>query len=280
MVEIKSLTFQYGAGRALFNRLDLDLEPGKVYGLLGKNGAGKTSLLKLMCGLRYAHGGMIAVGGRDASKRERAMLQDIYLLPEEIPLYRASSERLAALRAPFYPRFDRDMHRDLLKEFDIDPTKSLATLSHGQRKKAVVAFGLATNCRLMLLDEPTNGMDIPSKGLFRKLVARSVSEDRCLVISTHQVRDVEHLIDTVAIIEAGMIVYKAGLDRVSATVGITADPPSEDAVLYAEDMPTGRRCLVPTNGSALDQVDLEFLFNAVIANPVRMAEALAKGGNA
>ena len=152
MVEIKSLTFGYGRGERLFNRLDLALNPGSVYGLLGKNGAGKTSLLKLMCGLRYADEGTCIAAGHDSRERGLGMLQEIFLLSEEVPVYRVSANRLASLRGPFYPRFDGKLYAELLREFDVAADKSLAELSHGQRKKAIVAFGLATNCRLLLLD--------------------------------------------------------------------------------------------------------------------------------
>ncbi|MBD3241864.1 MAG: ATP-binding cassette domain-containing protein [Chitinivibrionales bacterium] len=275
MVDVRQLCFSYTGSAKLFDNLTFSLERGKVYGLLGKNGAGKTSLLKILCGLRYAGAGACTVDGIDCASRSLPQLQHVFLLPEEIPSYPFSAAKLAVVRGPFYPRFDAALYRSLLGELDVPSDRPMAKLSHGQRKKAAVAFGLATNCPLMLLDEPTNGLDIPSKSIFRRVVARCVNDDRTMVISTHQVRDVEHLIDSVAIIDGGSIVLQAALAQVSDKLAVAAEPAAGAEVLYAEDLPGGRRrCLVRNSGIGDGQVDLEFLFNAVITNPRQTAEAL------
>lgn len=279
MVDINQLSFSYPGSGKLFDNLSLSLEQGRVYGLLGKNGAGKTSLLKIMCGLRYASSGSCMVGGIESASRSLRLLQRVFLIPEEIPSYPFSATTLAALRGAFYPHFDTGLYRELLTELDIPGDRPIARLSHGQRKKTAVAFGLSTNCSLMLLDEPTNGLDIPSKSIFRRVVARCVTGDRTLVISTHQVRDVEHLIDSVAIIDGGSMVLQAPLSDIGDAFMVATDPPPRADVLYTEDLPGGRRrCLVRDGGAAGEQVDLEFLFNAVIANPQSTADALRRGG--
>jgi len=153
----------------------------------------------------------------------------------------------------------------------------LKDLSTGQRKKAMIAFGVATGCRLLLLDEPTNGLDIPSKSTFRRLIARCVDGQRCVVVSTHQILEVENLLDSVVILEAGKVVFQADLDAVHAAVGLTEEPTQEADIVYSEEMPLGQRHLVAATTAPVTQVDLETLFNAAIAQPQRLANALSPG---
>jgi ABC-2 type transport system ATP-binding protein len=267
--------FGYSRKSVVLDGVTAEFNAGKIYGLLGKNGEGKTTLLKLACGLRYASEGTLSVLGIDPRRRGTELLEQVCLLPEETPVFPISPLRFAALRAPFHPKFSASDFAGLLKEFEVPADKSIAQMSHGQRKKAALAFALATNCRLLLLDEPTNGLDIPSKSVFRRLVAKALDPQRCIVISTHQVRDVEDLIDSVAILDHGRIVLQTSLGDVASKLTLT-DEPAGRTVLYSEENAAGRRSVVISNSSAagVSRIDLELLFNAAISNSREISAAL------
>lgn len=190
MVNVQNVTFSYTKRTELLRNLSLKLEAGRIHGLLGKNGEGKSTLLKLISGLDFPKAGSINTLGFNPEKRHPEMLQEIFFLPEELPQMALSIASYENVYAPFYPNFSAEQFNSYLKEFDIENKKSMLNkLSHGQKKKVFIAFGLATNTKLLLMDEPTNGLDIPSKGQFRRMVASAIDENRCLIISTHQVHD-------------------------------------------------------------------------------------------
>jgi len=272
-IQIENLSFGYTKER-LFDGLNLTLYGGNIYGLLGKNGAGKTSLLKIICGLRFPDAGRCRVLGWEPKHRPAALLEDIYFLPEEFHTPAISGEMYRRIYGPFYPRFDDEMLQEYLEEFDLPAGKKLSELSYGQKKKFLLAFGLATRCRLVLLDEPTNGLDIPSKSQFRKLLARAGEEDRIILISTHQVRDMENLIDPIIILEEGTIIFQQPMYEVSRRlrVAMESTEPSGDGVLYAEKTLGGYVVVRRNSGEEETQLDLETLFNTVIGNRSRIGE--------
>lgn len=271
MIEIKGMAFGYKRER-LFDSLCLELEPGNIYGLLGKNGAGKTTLLKLICGLRFPQAGECRVLGYLPQHRPAGMLEDLCLVSEDLyvpPLTPVFFERLYA---PFYPRFDHGAFVEHLREFEIDATKKLNEHSYGQKKKFLLAFGLASRARLLLMDEPTNGLDIPSKSQFRKALARSTTGEQLVLISTHQVRDMENLIDPIIILDEGKVIFQQSLEEAARrlSVSIERDLPSDAGVIYS-DKTLGGYVVVRENTSGAEQrIDLETLFNTVIANRDRV----------
>jgi ABC-2 type transport system ATP-binding protein len=276
-IQITNLSFGYTRER-LFDALDLSLRGGNIYGLLGKNGAGKTSLLKLICGLRFPDAGECSVLGWDPQARPATLLEDIFFLPEEFFTPAISAELYRQIYAPFYPRFSEEAFRDYLREFDLPSKKRLSELSYGQKKKFLLAFGLSTRCRLILLDEPTNGLDIPSKSQFRRLLAGAGREDMIILISTHQVRDMENLIDPIIILDEGQIIFQQPMYEVTRRlrVEVQMEQPSGDGVLYSEKS-LGGYVVVRRNDSGEEtQLDLETLFNTVIANRDRIGELFGK----
>ena len=275
-IEIKDLSFGYTKER-LFSNLDLTLRGGNIYGLLGKNGAGKTSLLKLVCGLRIADAGACSVLGWEPRNRPAPLLEDIYFLPEEFYTPPISAELYRQIYAPFYPRFSLEAFREYLGEFDLPAKKRLSEMSYGQKKKFLLAFGLATRCRLVLLDEPTNGLDIPSKSQFRKLLAGTGEEGRIILISTHQVRDMENLIDPIIILDEGKIIFQQPMYEVTRClqVGMQTEQPSGDGVLYSEKALGGYVVVRKNQSGEETQLDLETLFNTVIANRDRIGQLFA-----
>jgi ABC-2 type transport system ATP-binding protein len=277
MLHIKNLEFRYRKGKPLFDHLDLDLSKGNIYGLLGKNGAGKSTLLKIMTGLLYPQGGSVDLYDDSLQKRLPRTLKEIFFLPEEIYLPDFSTARYMDLYSGFYDRFDRQKMLDMMVEFEVDPSDRLKEMSYGQKKKFIIAFALATNCSLILMDEPTNGLDIPSKSKFRKVVASMLDDTRSIMISTHQVRDLEHLIDPVIIIEQGRIIFEHTLDEISQALSfqrITGDSKPEETILYGEEMFGGAVRVIPNRTGEASQIDFELLFNAVLHNQTGIVEQI------
>ncbi|MDD2995827.1 MAG: ABC transporter ATP-binding protein [Bacteroidia bacterium] len=269
MIQIKNVTFSYSKQKALLSDLSLQLESGRIHGLLGKNGEGKSTLLKLMSGLVFPQSGSLDVMGFVPSKRDPLMLSEIFFLPEELPQLNISVANFEKVYAPFYPNFSSEQFNNFLNEFDVNDKASLLTkLSHGQKKKVMIAFGLATNTKLLLMDEPTNGLDIPSKGQFRRMVASVIDESRCLIISTHQVHDLDSLIDNIIIMEKHKIVFNQTLENIAAklTFKVADRGTVNDQVIYSEDTLRGLYQVCKNAGNEDSKVDIELLFNAVLTN--------------
>ena len=263
MIQIKDLNFSYSKKQALFKDLSLSLQAGSITGLLGKNGAGKTSLLKLMTGLLHPQDGDMSVLGHFPRKREVSLLSNVFLVPEEFFFPAISISDYVKAYSPFYPRFDHEMLQQIITEFELNASANLQRLSLGQKKKFLIAFALSTRCRLLVLDEPTNGLDIPSKGLFRKILAGSLDEDQLVIISTHQVKDVENLIDRIIILDNGKVIFQHTMEEIAKKVCFingTSDETKE--AIYSEAVPGGYRMMLP-NGFAETEIDIEILFNAV-----------------
>ncbi len=266
MVTIENMSFGYSRKKVLFNQLSLELKPGNIYGLLGKNGAGKTTLLRIIAGLVFPKTGVCLIDNKDSSLRLPQTLQDIYFLPEEYQLPPIKISVYEALNAPFYARFDADKFKWLLSEFELNASDNLGKLSYGQKKKFLLAFGLATNARLLLMDEPTNGLDIPSKSQFRRVIAASLSEEQVLVISTHQVRDLESLIDPVIVIDNGRIIFNRSLQEITRCLQF-GTVKEGSAALYSEETMGGFAAILPNTTGKETRLDLELLFNGVVSHP-------------
>jgi ABC-2 type transport system ATP-binding protein len=270
MVQITNLTFAYGR-ETLFQGMELVLEPGNIYGLLGVNGAGKTTLLKLVTGLLFPGSGTVTALGHSPGRREPSFLSQVFMLPEELDIPTVTDREYVRMRAPFYPAFDAARLERYIGEFDLPRNRKLSGFSYGQKKKFFLSFGLACRPSLLLLDEPTNGLDIPSKGLFRRLVAESLTREQIVVISTHQVRDVESLIDPIVILHEGRVLVSCSLAQVTSRVRIshTTTPPDSTAegFLYSEPAVGGFSTVWKARDSAASHVDLEVLFKTVISQP-------------
>ena len=266
MVKIEDLTFWYNKKSILFDRLNMTLMSGKIYGLFGLNGAGKTTLLKQIAGLLFPKSGDCKIFDTHSAERKPGVLTDIFIIPEEFTLPNITAESFVAINAPFFPRFNQDEFESYLSEFQISFGKKINTMSYGQRKKLLIAFGLACNTSLLLMDEPTNGLDIPSKSQFRKIIAASANEKRCLLISTHQVRDLGSIIDQVTILDNGKIIFDKNIEIISQKLAFgKLNEAGEEEVIFTEDNLMGSAAVFRNKGSD-SNIDLELLFNAVINN--------------
>jgi ABC-2 type transport system ATP-binding protein len=273
MINIQKMSFSYSRKTQLLSELSLQLEAGRIHGLLGKNGEGKSTLLKLVSGLVFPDQGEISVMGFEPRKRQPEMLQEIFFLPEELPQVSLSIENYEKVYAPFYPKFNSEQFNVYLKEFEVDSKKSdINKLSLGQKKKVMIAFGLATNTKLLLMDEPTNGLDIPSKGQFRRMVASAIDDERCLVISTHQVRDLDSLIDGITVMEGHEIVFNQPIENITQKLVfklVDRNEMDKDAI-FSEDSLRGLYQVCENKTGEDSKLDIELLFNAIIADTKRM----------
>ena len=262
MLFIKDLTFNYRKQPDLFTGLSLEEADGQIIGLLGKNGAGKTTLLQLITGLLTPTSGSVEVDGFVPIHRDPGFLQQVYYVPEEFYLPVLSMKDYIRAMAPNYPSFDKEKMAELMDQFELNDRMVLNKTSLGQKKKFRIAFALATGCRLIVLDEPTNGLDIPSKTIFRQVVAGSLNEDQLVIISTHQVKDVESLIDKIILVDAGKVMFSKKTLDITEKYAFKVIPSVTDDAIYSEPSPAGFRAILPAN-SVATEVDIELLFNAV-----------------
>ena len=277
MINIKNPHFSYKK-RKVFTGLSLSLQAGHIYGLLGKNGTGKSTLLRCIAGFLFPRDGSVEVMGFVPGKRHPAFLQSVFMVAEEFYLPDVSVEKYVKLNAPFYPNFNNDQFAEYLKEFDIPLENTLQSMSYGQKKKVLISFGLACNTDLLLMDEPTNGLDIMSKSKFRKVIAGAVNEKKCIVISTHQVKDLESLIDRITIIDDGQILFDQTTDAINRKLQfkISFDQEEVSDALYIEPSLQGN-AIVCTNPHQEDtKLDLELLYKAVVTNGKAVTEAFSK----
>jgi ABC-2 type transport system ATP-binding protein len=268
MLQVNNLSFGYNKKRLLYKDLSLSLEKGSIYGLLGKNGAGKSTLLKNLVGLLFPKKGTISVNGFTPHKRQPAFLETIYMIPEEVYVPSLTILGYMKLYAPFYPDFDREKFYQYLEQLDITSQDKLNTLSFGQQKKFIIAFAFACNTEILLMDEPTNGLDIPSKIKFRKLISSILTRDRIIIISTHQIRDLDQLIDQVIIIDQGDLLLKASIDQIAGKLNfkVVGEIADENRVLYSEESLKGYSIVEENRDGEDSKVNLEHLFNAVTGN--------------
>lgn len=268
MLKVENMAFSYRRNEYLLNKVDFEITPGGVYGLLGKNGSGKSTLLYLMTGLMFPQIGSITLNGIPTSKRTPDMLSNIYLLPEEFDLPEVSAETYVKNNAQFYPNFSREQFDSYLQIFELPSIKKLSQYSMGQKKKFIVSFALATNVPLLFMDEPTNGMDIPSKSQFRKAIALSMNDERSIIISTHQVRDLESMIDRVLLLHDNSMALNESIVDIARKLEFVHTTSKDDlqGCIYSTFTPDGFVGVRPNVNDVDTTVDLETLFNAVMDN--------------
>lgn len=282
MIEIKNLCFGYKKSKNVLENVNLNLKKGCIHGLFGKNGVGKTTLLKLIGGLVFPDSGEIKVGTFTPSERKVAFLSDLFFLPEELFELNITIDKFVKLNSVFYPNFSKSDFENYLQEFEISDTKQkLKKLSYGTKKKVLISFGLACHCKLLLFDEPTNGLDIPSKSQFRKVMLQAMTDETCVVISTHQVRDLHNLIDSVLILDDTNVLLNAdGLEICNKLYfGTSNKVQSNDKLLYTEDSATGLQFVKENTENEESELNIELLFNAAFSNKTRIKELFPQTDN-
>ena len=250
----------------------MSLNKGSVYGLLGKNGTGKSTLLYLTAGLLRPQTGKVYYKGVDVTLRKPTTLQDMFLVPEEFALPNVSMKQYVKLNAPFYPHFSDELLKACLRDFDMNEDIHLGELSMGQKKKAFMCFALATNTSLLMMDEPSNGLDIPSKSQFRKVIASGMTDDKAVIISTHQVRDIDSLLDHVLIMDGSELLLNESVATICEKLYFAEQGMNEptDGALYVQPSVQGNSVILPNESYEESKMNLEVLFNAMLAERVKM----------
>lgn len=266
MLTIENLSYSYSRKTNLIDNFSMKLEKGNVCGLLGKNGAGKTTLIYLICGLLRPKAGKISFEDYNPIERKVGFLENIFLVPEEFSLPNVSLEDYVRVNAPFYPRFDRKQMDRYLDIFELTPDLHLGKLSMGQKKKTFISFAMACNTSLLILDEPTNGLDISAKRSFRSAVAECMDDEKSILISTHQVYDVDKILDHVIITDRKGVLLNSSLIEIAEKYkfNFTTDRERADKALISLDVPGGFNIAEPlTDPMEETEVNLETLFELI-----------------
>ena len=282
MITINNLDFSY-KNVAVFKNISLEFKEGNVYGLLGENGVGKTTLLKIISGLQFPKNGTCTVDDFIPSERNPYFLQNIFYLPEEVITEDTTPEKFINKLGVFYPRYDHSYFLNLMKELEVDANNKFNAMSYGQKKKSLLACALSLRTDYLLLDEPTNGLDIPSKALFRKVILQhstdAINHVPTIIISTHQVKDVENLIDPIVILDHDEVLLNATFEEISQRLYFEYGAEKSDEALYSEMMPGGYINVLPNTFNMESKVNVEALFNAVRCNKKKIREIFVKVEN-
>lgn len=273
MLQVENISFSYRRGKKeVLHDFSLSLERGRVYGLLGKNGAGKSTLLYLMSGLLTPKSGKIMYHDTDVRRRLPITLQDMFLVPEEFELPPISLVSYVELNSQFYPRFSKEDMVKYLHYFEMKQDIDLEALSMGQKKKVFMSFALATHTSLLIMDEPTNGLDIPGKSQFRKFIASGMSDDRTIIISTHQVRDIDKILDHVVIMDNSNVLLDASTANICSKFLFVESDDRElaEAAIYTLPSIQGNFLMLPNTDDEESEINLELLFGAALTDPEKI----------
>ena len=276
MINIQNLCFSYKQNKVFWG-IDLQFREGCIYGLLGENGVGKTTLLKIISGLLPLETGSCTVDEWTSFERRPEMLEELFFLPDTVVLPDNKTPiQYAAAIAPFYKNYSEDYLKTLLNELEVSPDWKLAQMSYGQQKKSLLAVSLSLRTRYLLLDEPSNGLDIPSKSQFRSILSRDINDQRTIIISTHQVRDIEMLIDPVVILTRNNVLLNNTLEEVSKRLFFEFSDSPNPLALYNERQPGGWLNVMENTNGQESQVNIEALFNTAHKNPHLFKELFGK----
>lgn len=265
MIEIKDLAFSYGK-TPILKSITTTLEEGRIYGLLGENGVGKTTLLTLLCGLKKVCSGSITTDGQNPFDRTPTLLQNQFYLPDEVLPIAMKAECFAKERGAFWPDYNHAKFLEIMKEFENDPAKKMNQMSAGQLKKTYISLALACGCKYIFMDEPTNGLDIPSKTQFRSAIMKYTTDDSTIVISTHQVRDLENIIDPIIILDRQDVLLNASVEEITSKLYFDYGTQLHPESLYSEQLPGGFIQVYPNTTGEDSKINVEALFNAVHKN--------------
>lgn len=274
MIKVENLSFTYPKSKHMvLHDFSFSLEAGRVYGLLGRNGAGKSTLLYLITGLLTPKKGKIMYHDINVRSRLPMTLQDMFLVPEEFELPSISLKKYIDLNAPFYPNFSKEDMYKYLHCFEMDMDVNLGALSMGQKKKVFMSFALATNTSLLLMDEPTNGLDISGKSQFRKFMASGMTDNKTIVISTHQIRDIDKMLDSVMIMDESRVLLNESTVHICEKLCFkeSDDRSLIDKALFAVPSLHGNSLLLLNEHNEDSDINIELLFNAILAQPQKIA---------
>lgn len=273
MINIKNLDFSYSHKKEVYNKLDLCIQEGTISAILGLNGAGKTTLLNLIAGFLFPQKGSCQVFNYESSKRNPKMLQDLFMVSDINEFPPVKIEKFCNLFSDFYLKFDYELFEKCLSDFNLSKTQSLKHLSLGERRKVVLSFAFASRCKVLLFDEPTNGLDIPSKAIFRKMIASCTTDSQTILIATHQVRDLGNLMDHIIIENKGEIILNEKIDTISEKLrfGTNQHDIEQDDLIFSQEGIVNNEFVSINRKHQSSSLDMELLFNAAISNPIKLS---------
>ncbi|MGV6944855.1 ATP-binding cassette domain-containing protein [Sphingobacterium kyonggiense] len=263
MLKLHTVSYGYTKKRQILRDITLDLHPGKIFGLLGLNGEGKTTLIKLMEGMLLPQSGTIEYAGIPSKERAAAYHDQVFFLPDETKLPAMDLLDFGKTYGSFYSKFNFEEYQEYLEAFNIPQPNKLDSLSLGQRRKVHISFALACNTAVLLMDEPSNGLDIPSKSIFRKLIAKAMTDDKSFVISSHQIRDIDLLLEHLLILKDGHLLIDDSIENLSKNYQITNSIQENDEVIYQMDELNGSTYLIKNKNMVENRFDIEFFFTAI-----------------
>lgn len=275
MISMRNVTFGYKK-KQIFTDFSIEIERGKVCGLLGKNGAGKSTLLYLLTGLLTSKKGIVEYKGENVAMRKPSTLQDMFIVPEEFDLPNITLRKYVEINRAFYPSFSQEQLEKNLECFEMEKDVHLNQLSLGQKKKVFMSFALAANTSFLLMDEPTNGLDIPSKSQFRKFIASGMTDEKTILISTHQVQDVDKLLEQVIILDNNKVLLNSSVAKICEKLRFmeSYNEKEVESALYASPSIQGYRLILENVNNEETSLNLETLFNATLSNPEKISAIL------
>lgn len=263
MVELKGISFCYDSEEKIFNDFSLRLNEGRFYGLLGKNGTGKTTFLKIISGALLVKRGEVIINKKDIKYRDLGTLQEIFLLPADFTFPQMNINKYVSIYSTFYPKFSKKILEDCFTNFDINKNiKNLQELSLGEKHKIAVSIAISSGTKILLFDEATNGMDIPTRKIFRKMLIKYIKEDQTVVLSTHVVHDIENLLTDIIILRKDKKAFISSIDdiRKRYLFGIQK---YKDGALYYEPCSEGYHVICNNLNNEETEISIELLFNAL-----------------
>lgn len=277
MITVNNLDFGYQKSKLIFNNLNIEIKEGGIYGLLGQNGVGKSTLLHLICGMLTPCSGKVLFDEQDVRKRLPSTLCETFIVPEEFDLPKITMEEYCKINAPFYPNFSVDDLKANLATFDLNYEQNLGKLSLGQKKKAFMCFALACNTKLLIMDEPTNGLDIMSKVQFRRFISSHMTDDRIIIISTHQVHDVELILDHLLVLNNNEMVINSPIYNITEKLKFitSSDVIEPEKVLFTSKTIGGTSYISLRNEDDEEtEINLESLFMFCLSEPEKVKSIL------
>lgn len=264
MLKIEKVSYRYGKGAEAVKDASAKIESG-LYLLLGENGAGKTTLLHLMCGLRIPTSGKCTIDGIDTSLRRPSTLEKTFLLPDDFECPFRTINQMARRHGCFYPSFNFEMLRANLEDFSLTGDERIRSLSLGMKRKSLIAYALALGVDYLMLDEPTNGMDIDSKKTVKRMLSRCIGDERAAIVSTHNVHDLGPMFDHVIVMHRGMLRLAMPVWRITEKIAFVSSPEPVDGAIFQEPEAGRFKAIIP-NETAIDtDIDYPLFYSAIMA---------------
>lgn len=262
MISIDNLTFKYRHGATALKDISTDIDPG-IHLLMGENGAGKTTLLNIIAGTLYPTSGRLNIDGYNPIERSTEFLESIFLLEENMHVPARTINEWAAIHGCFYPRFNAGLLRDNLTEMDLTGNEPLADLSLGLAKKSRLAYALSLGVDILMLDEPTNGIDITARKAIRNMIARSTGDDTTVIIATHSVQDFETLFDGIIMLHRAKLVFNMSTWQIGERLAFDVNPMPAFKPLYQEIEDGLYRSILPNPDSIESKVNIPLLYRSL-----------------